>query len=151
MLHGWPGLRTRDLVELASTVTGLGEADLSYSGWAQTGRVARHPHDDSVWLGGIGALRSLPDGVDAVVSLCRIGTADLPARTEHVEVRLIDQEGENANLDFVLLDTVRAVEQLRRDGRTVLIHCVQAQSRTTHCRHALRRAGARHQHRRGIG
>jgi len=29
-----------------------------------------------------------------------------------------------------LLDTVRAVEQLRRDGRTVLIHCVQAQSRT---------------------
>lgn len=107
VLHGWPGLRTRDLVELASTVTGLGEADLSYCGWAQTGGVARHPHDDSVWLGGIGALRSLPDGVDAVVSLCRIGTADLPARTEHVEVRLIDQEGENANLDFVLLDTVR--------------------------------------------
>jgi protein-tyrosine phosphatase len=25
---------------------------------------------------------------------------------------------------------VRAVEQLRREGRTVLIHCVQAQSRT---------------------
>jgi hypothetical protein len=35
-----------------------------------------------------------------------------------------------ANLDFVLLDTVRLVEQLRRKGRTVLIHCVQAQSRT---------------------
>jgi len=30
----------------------------------------------------------------------------------------------------VLLNTVQAVEQLRRDGRTVLIHCVQAQSRT---------------------
>lgn len=103
---------------------------LSYSGWTQTGAVAKHPHDDGVWLGGIGALRSLPDGVDAVVSLCRIGTADLPARAEHVEVRLIDQEGENANLDFVLLDTVRAVEQMRQEGRTVLIHCVQAQSRT---------------------
>ncbi len=130
MLHGWPETSTRGLVELASTITGLGEADLSYSGWAQTGDVARHPYDDGVWLGGIGALRSLPDGVDAVVSLCRVGTADLPARAEQIDVRLIDQPGVNGNLDFVLLDTVRAVEQLRRDGRTVLIHCVQAQSRT---------------------
>lgn len=64
------------------------------------------------------------------MSLCRVGNADLPARAEHVEVRLIDQEGENTNLDFVLLDTVRAVEQLRREGRTVLIHSVQAQRRT---------------------
>ncbi|MGB8388637.1 hypothetical protein [Mycobacterium sp.] len=64
------------------------------------------------------------------MSLCRVGTADLPARAEHVELRLIDQEGENANLDFVLLDTVRTVEKLRQEGRTVLIHCVQAQSRT---------------------
>jgi len=44
-------------------------------------------------------------------------------------VRLIDQPGVNDNLDFVLL-TVRLVAQLRREGRTVLIHCVQAQSRT---------------------
>jgi protein-tyrosine phosphatase len=83
-----------------------------------------------VWLGDIGALRSLPEGVDAVVSLCRVGNVDLPARDEQIDVRLIDQPGVNENLDFVLLDTVRAVEQLRRDGRTVLIHCVQAQSRT---------------------
>lgn len=54
----------------------------------------------------------------------------MPNHSEHVEVRLIDREGENANLDFVLLDTVRDVERLRQDGRTVLIHCVQAQSRT---------------------
>ncbi len=38
--------------------------------------------------------------------------------------------GENENLDFVLLDTVRAVEQLRAEGRTVFLHCVQAYSRT---------------------
>ena len=49
---------------------------------------------------------------------------------KHLDVRLIDQEGENANLDFVLLDTVRAVEQLRAEGRTVFVHCVQAYSRT---------------------
>ena len=51
-------------------------------------------------------------------------------RAEQIDVRLIDQPGVNDNLDFVLLDTVRLLEQLRQDGRTVLIHCVQAQSRT---------------------
>lgn len=45
-------------------------------------------------------------------------------------MRLIDQEGENGNLDFVLLDTVRAVEQLRAEGRTVFVHGVAARSRT---------------------
>jgi ADP-ribosyl-[dinitrogen reductase] hydrolase len=132
VLYGWPGLRSRDLVDLASAITRKGKLDgfdFSYSGY-EFGSVVRHPYDEGVWLGDIGALRSLPDGVDAVVSLCRVGNADLPARAEHVEVRLIDQEGENANLDFVLLDTVRAVEQLRQEGRNVLIHCVQAQSRT---------------------
>jgi protein-tyrosine phosphatase len=33
-------------------------------------------------------------------------------------------------LDFVLLDTVRAIEQLRKEGRTVLLHCLAAQCRT---------------------
>ena len=64
------------------------------------------------------------------MSLCRVGDADLPARAEQIDVRLIDQPGVNDNLDFVLLDTVRVVEQLRREGRIVLMHCVQAQSRT---------------------
>ena len=36
----------------------------------------------------------------------------------------------NPNLDFVLTDTVRVVEQLRNEGRTVLVHCVAAVSRT---------------------
>ena len=40
------------------------------------------------------------------------------------------EEGKNDHLDFVLLDTVRAVEQLRAEGRTVFVHCVQAASRT---------------------
>src|SRR6478609_8763325 len=81
LLHGWPGLRARDLVDLASAITRKGgpdEFDFTYSGY-ELGVVARHPHDDGVWLGDMGALRSLPDGVDAVVSLCRVGDADLPA------------------------------------------------------------------------
>lgn len=36
----------------------------------------------------------------------------------------------NPNLDFVLIDTVRLIEQLRNEGRTVLLHCVACQSRT---------------------
>lgn len=46
-LHGWPGLLTRDLVELASTITPNGNPegfDLGSSGY-QTGVAAWHPHD----------------------------------------------------------------------------------------------------------
>jgi len=132
LLHGWPGLRTRDLVDLGSQIVRKGKPDsfdFTYSGY-ETGVIVQHPYDEGVWLGDIGALRPLPEGVDAVVSLCRVGEADLPACAEQIDVRLIDQPGVNHHLDFVLLDTVRAVEQLRQDGQIVLIHCVQAQSRT---------------------
>lgn len=56
----------------------------------------------------------------------------MPADFEPIEVRLIDRISEeaNVNLDFVLSDTVGLVEQLRREGRTVLLHCVEAHSRT---------------------
>lgn len=37
------------------------------------------PHDERLWLGDIGALRSLPADVDAVVSLCRVADDDAPA------------------------------------------------------------------------
>ena len=36
----------------------------------------------------------------------------------------------NPNLDFVLAETADAVADLRAEGRTVLVHCVAAQSRT---------------------
>ena len=72
----------------------------------------------------------VPAGVDAIVSLCRVKDVHLPAGVKHLDVRLIDQEGQNDHLDFVLLDTVRAIEQLRAEDRTVFVHCVQAHSRT---------------------
>ena len=92
----------------------------------------RHPHDDGVWLGDVAALQGLPSGVDAVVSLCRVNDNDLPAGIEQIDIRLIDIVGPDANpnLDFVLTDTVRLIEQLRNEGRTVLLHCVACQSRT---------------------
>jgi protein-tyrosine phosphatase len=92
----------------------------------------QHPHDDGVWLADVAALQGLPPGVDAVVSLCRVNDEDLPAGVEQIDIRLIDkaEPDANPNLDFVLTDTVRLIEQLRCEGRTVLLHCVACQSRT---------------------
>lgn len=133
ILHGWPGLNTRGLVHLANKIVDGGKSpffDQTYGGWGEVPRPVRHPHDEQVWIGAAAALRSLPAEVDAVVSLCRIADGHIPEGVTHLDVRLIDQVGENANLDFVLLDTVRAIEQLRAEGKTVFVHCLEAGSRT---------------------
>ncbi|AEV71506.1 ADP-ribosylglycohydrolase [Mycolicibacterium rhodesiae NBB3] len=134
LLHGWPGKRAHDLVTLATAIERKGEPDpfdFSYPGSA-VDTFARHPYDDGVLLGGIGVLRQLPDEVDAVVSLCRLADEDMRTDMPHMEVRLIDrpEHDENPHLDFVLLDVVKLVERFRREGRTVLVHCVGAYSRT---------------------
>lgn len=133
LLHGWPGHTARELAQLAQSIAGggrTGHFDGRYPGY-RTGALAPHPFDDKVLLGGIGALHNLPAGVDAVVSLCRIGDDAVRRDVPHVEVRLIDRPDpeENPHLDYVLLEAARAVERYRADGRTVLVHCVEALSR----------------------
>ncbi len=135
ILHGWPGLRSLDLVRLSSeVVSGKPTPDsIDYSAYGDVSTLVRHPHDDGVWIGAVGALDALPDEVDAVVSLCRVGSAQVPARIrERLEIRLIDnaKPDENLNLDFVLTDTADAIATLRAEGHIVFLHCVQAQSRT---------------------
>jgi ADP-ribosyl-[dinitrogen reductase] hydrolase len=145
LLHGWPGLHAHDLVRLGVMTTRGGEPDsagwpsgdqMDYSTFKDSNVLAQHPYDDHVWLGGVDALTNLPDGVNAVVSLCRLGKAEVPApgvaASDHIEVWLIDEPdpAKNPNLDFVLTDAAAAVAELRDEGRTVLLHCVQAQSRT---------------------
>jgi ADP-ribosyl-[dinitrogen reductase] hydrolase len=133
MLHGWPGLTTRGLIALADKIINKGQPDrfdYTYGGYPESRQLVQHPYDDGLWIGGVAALQKLPKEVDAVVSLCRVEDTQLPAGETHLDVRLIDYVGENENLDFVLLDTVHAVEQLRAEGRTVFLHCVQAYSRT---------------------
>lgn len=129
LLHGWPGLSARGLVALATQIVKEDEA-FSYDLFWMT--PVQHPHDDGVWLADVAALQELPPGVDAVVSLCRVNDDDLPVGIEQIDIRLIDIEGQgaNPNLDFVLSDTVRLIEQLRNEERTVLLHCVGCQSRT---------------------
>ncbi|MBE1548117.1 ADP-ribosylglycohydrolase [Mycobacterium sp. OAS707] len=134
LLHGWPGITAHGLVSLATAIERKGkpnEFDFSYPG-SPIDVFARHPYDDGVLLGGIGVLRDRPAKFDAVVSLCRVADDDARTDIPRVEVRLIDrpEHDENPNLDFVLLDTVRAIEEFRREGRTVLVHCVGAYSRT---------------------
>jgi ADP-ribosylglycohydrolase len=140
ILHGWPGLRAQELVELAALTVHAGRPDRG--GWPGIERMEHvldpgvgtcvpHPHDDGVWIGGMGALDDLPGGVDAVVTLCRYGSRQVPPGLEHVAFRLIDtDDADNPNLDFVIDDAAQTVARLRDEGRTVLLHCVAAHSRT---------------------
>jgi predicted protein tyrosine phosphatase len=74
--------------------------------------------------------------IDAVVSLCRVGTDDLDhfglAPENRVEVRLIDTSSphDNPHLQLVMDDAADAVAAFRAEGKRVLLHCVAAQSRT---------------------
>jgi len=144
-LHGWPGLRADDLVRLGVLTARSGKPDnegwpsgahVDYGTWGDSRTLVRHPHDDRVWLSGVGHLARVPDGVDAVVSLCRLGTDDIPgegvAVGDHVQMWLVDSVDptKNPNLDYVLDDAASAVKSLREEQKTVLLHCVQAQSRT---------------------
>ena len=178
VLHGWPGLRARDLIVRAVLLATDGQGDASgwplrtqvdYRDFSGTDAVAVHPHDEGVLLGGFDQLANLPADVDAVVSLCRLGSAQVPARrwrdaavpgdaveaaayvaaadfavaadhvaadhvaaADHIEVWLVDSADPSANphLDFVLADTAEVLAELRTEGKRVLLHCVQAQSRT---------------------
>lgn len=146
ILHGWPGMTARNLTELAVLASNGGRPDAV--GWPSAARIdpspidtlVPHPHDDGVWLASLAALDRLPASVDVVVSLCRVGTAqtsDAMAAAgqrgrdrETVEFWLIDQDGANPNLDFVLRDAADTIAALRAEGKSVAVHCVDAISRT---------------------
>jgi len=155
-VHGWPGHRGRDLVRLAvhAARRSVGKPADDNEGWPSVGRidyerwqpykpVVRHPHDSGVLLGSVHALRNPPDSVDAVVSLCRLGTRETPDGVQprdHVEMWLVDAgTAENPHLSYVIDDAARAAASLRAEGKTVLLHCVGGRSRTPNSRCALLR------------
>ncbi|MET3962823.1 ADP-ribosyl-[dinitrogen reductase] hydrolase [Marmoricola sp. OAE513] len=142
MLRGWPDLGVQQLERLAYLTVHQGRP--GHYGWPEVARIdytsyqfgqdalVRHPSDDDVWLGGATALDVIPEDVDAVVSLCLVGSAQVPDGLEHHTFRLMDESApeKNPNLDFVLLDAARLVATLRDEGKTVLLHCVAGHSRT---------------------
>ena len=133
-------MRVRDLHRLAFlTVHGgadgpegwpSGESIPSYA--RSSSRVTPHPDDDGVLLGAVGAVR--PGVADAVVSMCRMPSGLAPltgvAPEDHVEFWVIDKENANNDLAGQLLDAARTVRDLRSEGKTVLLHCVHAHTRT---------------------
>ncbi|MGV0795774.1 ADP-ribosylglycohydrolase family protein [Mycolicibacterium elephantis] len=138
-LKGWPGLNARGLVTLAEKIVDEGaprSVHYPISEWKRPRRPVQHPHDGGLWLGGVAALRNLPTtvdlpkGVDVAISLCGVNDEDIRGGIEHLDVRLHEKDSESPHLDFVLFDTVRAVEQLRADGHTVYLHCEDATRRT---------------------
>ncbi|MEU4092195.1 ADP-ribosylglycohydrolase family protein [Streptomyces sp. NPDC026673] len=139
-VNGWPGLTGADLVRLALLTARGGNDD--HTGWpsaprlptgGQEGFAVPHPHDDGVVLGNLSLAQGTePVDVDAVVSLCRVGTDPLlpGTRVEQVRVWLVDSDGANANLHYVVDQAARQVLRLRQEGKRVLLHCFAGQSRT---------------------
>ena len=136
-LHGWPGMRVRDLHRLAFLTVHGGQP--GPEGWPGVATipsyrradttVTRHPDDEGVLLGAVGAVR--PGVADAVVSMCRMGTPlEGVAPEDHVEFWVIDKEHANNDLAGQLLDAALTVRELRQEGKTVLLHCVHAHTRT---------------------
>ncbi|WP_431969119.1 ADP-ribosylglycohydrolase family protein [Actinacidiphila sp. bgisy160] len=139
-VNGWPDLTAADLVRLA-VLTARGGSD-DKLGWPSSPQMppgdhrsfaVPHPHDPGVVLGNLALAQGAePVGVDAVVSLCRVGTAPLlpGTDTEHVRVWLVDSQGSNANLHYVVDQAARQVLRLRQEGKRVPLHCFAGQSRT---------------------
>ncbi len=148
-IHGWPDMRDRDLHALSINVMNKeSKAEnteykwpnvdrMDYSSWSSTDNIAVHPHDSGVILAGFDAARGsvqTPIQIDAIVSLCRMGREDISHFNldpgNHVEIRIIDEPGHNAHTQLTLADAADTVAYFRNQGKTVLLHCVAAHSRT---------------------
>lgn len=141
VLHGYRNTTGDGLVELAHLAAAQkpnhygwpGTAFIDYSDLRFGDPVlVHHPHDAGVWLADAGSLQNTPEDVTAVVSLCLVGSRQVPDGLEHITFRLLDlaDPAANPNLDFLLSDAAQTVCDLRDEGQVVLLHCVAAHSRT---------------------
>ena len=86
-------------------------------------------------------------GADTVISLCRMGTADVPAGIDHAVIGLLDTNAaDNPNLLYVLTDVADTIADDVAAGRHVYVHCVASENRTPavaaaylirHCGHSV--------------
>jgi len=140
-LYGRPDLHSLDLTNMARRAAAGGRPDSN--GWP--GRVHLTPYyrdrfscgSEPVTLGGVrwggiaGIAPALDSGADVVVSLCRMGSRDVPGKVEHRVIGFIDgDDSDNPNLAFLLADTADFIAMRVADGHDVYVHCVSAEHRT---------------------
>ena len=144
-LNGWPNSSTGDGTPMQyrqlltfAYLSGNGGNGTGGRGWPDVesmgGRnraLVKLDNAECVWIGAEGDIHDLPDEVDAVVSLSRVGSA-FAGNREHVEFWLVDSWNpeSNPNLRYVLKDAADTVAALVAEGRTVFLHCVAAHNRT---------------------
>jgi len=74
---------------------------------------------------------AIADGAQTVVSLCRMGTDDVPPHVEHHVVGLHDTgHSDNPNLTLLLEDVADHIQDAHLSGRSTYVHCVAAENRT---------------------
>ena len=145
MVHGWPGLRAHDLVELAVSTSAGGRRHGEWPSVDLDGRSRRspcsgipHPIDPDIVLGTISDLSPRARARSAGHRLplrARPATTSRPTgmtARDHIEFWINDEEQEETNphLDFVLDDASSALRQFRAEGKRVLVHCRQGVQRT---------------------
>jgi ADP-ribosylglycohydrolase len=142
LLHGWPSYRAADLVRLAVLAVSRGR-DNPTTGWPSREDMSAYygaafpaapiaralEDDDGVVLANWSGAADVE--ADVALSLCRVGRHQIHV-PQRVEVRLLDEDAPevNPNLEFLLADMAGAITSWRDAGKTVLVHCVQAERRT---------------------
>ncbi len=136
-LHGYPQLSGQDLLNIALSGLTRGTPDTSWPKakvLAPTGApiCAAHPGDSGLLVGNLGGLQNLPSDVDAIVSLCRVGTEQIPQKPnrEHFALWLIDRPNQNIDTFIALTQAAQLVKELRDEGKKVFLHCQEGISRT---------------------
>lgn len=135
-IHGWPGLNYRDLLNLGvATATQINLKETTT--WPVIEKMTdnvenvwvQHPHDEGIYLASLPGLENVTEDIDAVISMCRVGTNQVPG-AEVIEFWLIDEAGHNLDTEFVLTDAANTIAALRAENKKVVIHCVAAHNRT---------------------
>ena len=133
-VHGWPGMRGRDLIELALRTVGASGDDewpaRDYEGRSGAAVEVRASWAPRLTIGTQAALATTTS--TAVVSLSRVGRAEVRDPERHVQAWLVDSDepATHNDLAFALHDAADAVQELLNAGETVFLHCVHAHHRT---------------------
>jgi ADP-ribosyl-[dinitrogen reductase] hydrolase len=142
LLHGYPNLNNRDLMELAVLTVDKGQVDnvgwpsidlIDDSHWSGSSTVVVAAVNSHITAGGHGALHNHPAGMGAAISLCRVGRNETELdSSDHLQIMIVDDNGheDNSNLAFTFNEIAQQIEGFMSEGKHVVVHCVQAHSRT---------------------